>query len=272
MLLGAAVRDRRARRPCCRRSIASATSAIRGTAATPSMTLGKRGQNGAGGNRDDLTAFDLTASPPAPFVLKANIDTADPLKLPGDPMITATGNGVVSLIVSADGTSRLPAGRRLQAVVRATAVRRQGGRYAPAPRRGCSKARPTRMTTRSCALDADMSRLIVSRESKTHGAGQLSVDREHEAVGEPDEEQGSLSGDHRRQARRLRVHAPGRREGARPHLAADELSGGHARAGGVLGLSARVRGRARRTGAARSARATSTPTRRSASCAGPISG
>ncbi len=49
---------------------------------------------GGSGNRDDLTAFDLTASPPAPFVLKANIDTGDPLKLPGDPMITATGNGM----------------------------------------------------------------------------------------------------------------------------------------------------------------------------------
>ena len=65
-----------------------------------------------------------------------------------------------------------------------------------------------------------VTQLIVSRESKTTRAGQLPVDREHAAVREPDEEQGSVPGDHRGQARRLRVHAPGRRQGARPHLAA----------------------------------------------------
>jgi dipeptidyl aminopeptidase/acylaminoacyl peptidase len=130
------------------------------------MTLGKRGQNGNSGNRDDLTAYDLTATPPAPFVLKANIESADPLKLPGDPMVTATGNGVVSLIVSGDGSS----------------IYLQGDGYKPsfAPQPFVDKvAIRTGATTRvfegaadtfdnpMVALDPEMSRLIVSRESKT---------------------------------------------------------------------------------------------------------
>ena len=130
------------------------------------MTLGKRGQNGNGGNRDDLTAYDLTATPPAPFVLKANIESADPLTLPGEPMSTATGNGVVSLIVSSDGN----------------AVYLQGDGYKPsfAPQPFVDKVViRTGATTRLfegaadtydnplVALDADLSRLIVSRESKT---------------------------------------------------------------------------------------------------------
>ena len=189
------------------------------------MTLGKRGQNGNGGNRDDLTAYDLTATPPAPFVLKANIESADPLTLPGDPMVTATGNGVVSLIVSSDGSS----------------VYLQGDGFKPsfAPQPFVDRVViRTGATTRLFEGAADTYRQPAGRPRSRHvaadrvareqddGARQLSVDREHEAAGEPDEEQGSLSGDHGRQARRLRVHAPGRREGARPHLAADELSGG----------------------------------------------
>jgi len=99
-------------------------------------------------------------------VLKANIDSADPLKLAGDPMTTATGNGVVSLTVSTDGSS----------------VFLQGDGYKPsfAPQPFVDKvAIKTGATTRLfegaadtydnplVALDADMSRLIVSRESKT---------------------------------------------------------------------------------------------------------
>lgn len=130
------------------------------------MTLTKRGTGGTGGGRDDLMAYDLTAAPPAGFVLKANIDTADPLVLPGTVMTTATGNGIPSLIVSSDGTS----------------VFLQGEGYKPtfAPQPFIDRvAIRTGATTRVfegasgtfdnplVALDADLSRLIVSREGKS---------------------------------------------------------------------------------------------------------
>ncbi len=127
------------------------------------MTFSKRvGSN----NRDDLMAFDLTASPAAPFVLKANIDTSDPLKLPGDPMITVSGNGNPSLIVSGDGASVYLQGDGYKAS------------FAPQPFIDKVTVR-TGATTRVfegaadtydnplVALDADLSRVIVSRESKT---------------------------------------------------------------------------------------------------------
>jgi len=129
-------------------------------------TFAKRNPNGGNnGGRDDLMAFDLTANPPAPFVLKANIETADPLKLPGDPMTTATGNGVVSLTVSTDGSS----------------IFLQGDGYKPTftPQPFVDKvAIRTGTATRIfegaadtydnplVALDTDASRLVVSREGK----------------------------------------------------------------------------------------------------------
>ena len=79
-------------------------------------------------NRDDLMAFDLTASPAASFVLKANIDTSDPLKLPGDPMITVSGNGNPSLIVSGDGAAVYLQGDGYQASFAPRALHRQGHR------------------------------------------------------------------------------------------------------------------------------------------------
>ena len=127
------------------------------------MTFSKRAGSG---NRDDLMAFDLTASPAAPFVLKANIDTSDPLKLPGDPMITVSGNGNPSLIVSGDGASLYLQGDGYKAS------------FAPQPFVDKVTIR-TGATTRVfegaadtydnplVALDADLSRVIVSRESKT---------------------------------------------------------------------------------------------------------
>jgi dipeptidyl aminopeptidase/acylaminoacyl peptidase len=130
-------------------------------------TLGKRPRGGSpGGGRDDLVAYDLTAASAAPFVLKGNIDPSDPVKLPGDVMTTASANGVVSAIVSTDGTAAFL----------------QGDGFTPTftPRPFVDKVViRTGDTTRLfegaadtfdnplVPLDADISRLIVSRESKT---------------------------------------------------------------------------------------------------------
>ena len=193
-------------------------------------------------NRDDLMAFDLTASPAAPFVLKANIDTSDPLKLPGDPMITVSGNGNPSLIVSGDGA----------------AVYLQGDGYkasfAPQPfidkvdrphRRHDARVRRRRRhlsTIRCVALDADLSRVIVSRESKTTVPDSYlwtASSKQFENLTSNKDPWPEITA---RQAGGLRVHATGRRQGQGPHHPADELSARHPRAGGVLGLPARVRG------------------------------
>ena len=127
------------------------------------MTFSKRGGSG---NRDDLMAFDLTASPAAPFVLKANIDTSDPLALPGDPMITVSGNGNPSLMVSGDGAALFLQGDGYKAS------------FAPQPfvdkvtiRTGATarvfEGAADTYDNPLVALDADLSRMIVSRESKT---------------------------------------------------------------------------------------------------------
>ncbi|MGE3470887.1 MAG: TolB family protein [Vicinamibacterales bacterium] len=128
------------------------------------VTAARRPANG-GGAREDLVAYDLTASPPAAFVLKAGIDASDPLQAPGEPMTTASGNGVVALTVSGDGA--------------AVFLRGEGYRptFAPQPfvdrvtiRTGAS----TRLFEGAAgsfdqplvALDADARRLIVSREGR----------------------------------------------------------------------------------------------------------
>ena len=127
------------------------------------MTLSKRGQNGGGG-RDDLVAYDLSTPQPAMFVLKGNIDPEDPLKLPGEVMTTATGNGVVSALVAADGTSVFLEGQGYKAT------------YTPQPfidrvviRSGSTsrvfEGASDTFDNPLVALDADVSRLIVSRES-----------------------------------------------------------------------------------------------------------
>jgi dipeptidyl aminopeptidase/acylaminoacyl peptidase len=127
-------------------------------------TVRKRG-SGAGASRDDLMAYDLTASPASPFVLKANVDPSDPLALPGDILTTATGNGVVSAVVSTDGTSAFL----------------QGDGYKPTfkPQPFVDKVTirsgsTTRLFEGSAEtfdnplvpLDPDVTRLVVSREGK----------------------------------------------------------------------------------------------------------
>ncbi len=130
------------------------------------MTLAKRGQNGNGRNRRDLVAYDLTTSQPAMFVLKGNIDPDDSLKLPGEVMTTATANGIVSAIVSTDGNAAFLKGDGYKAT------------FTPQPfvdRVVIRSGATTRLFEGSeetfdqplVALDHDVSRLIISRESKT---------------------------------------------------------------------------------------------------------
>ena len=57
------------------------------------------------------------------------------------------------------------------------------------------------------ALDADLARLIVSRESKTTAPDSFLWTRAGNTFEKLTAEQGPVSGDHRRSARRLRLHA-----------------------------------------------------------------
>jgi dipeptidyl aminopeptidase/acylaminoacyl peptidase len=129
------------------------------------LTVGKRG-TGSSGGRDDLVAYDLTTSPASPFVLKANIEAADPLTLPGEVMTTATGNGIVSAVVSSDSASMFLRGDGYKST------------FTPQPfvdrvtiRTGATtrlfEGSATTFDSPLVALDPDVSRLIVSRESKT---------------------------------------------------------------------------------------------------------
>lgn len=130
------------------------------------MTLGKRSQGAGAGRREDLVAYDLTIATPAKFVLKANIDLDDPLALPGAVMTTATANGMASAIVSSDGASVFLEGDGFKTnfkpqpfidrvVIRTGATNRVF--------EGSSETFDKPLVP----LDADVTRLIVSRESKT---------------------------------------------------------------------------------------------------------
>jgi dipeptidyl aminopeptidase/acylaminoacyl peptidase len=128
------------------------------------MTLGKRGQGAATQRRDDLVAYDLTSQPTA-FVLKANIDPEDPLKLPGDIMTTGTGNGVVSAIVSSAGAVYLEgdgfkANFKPQPFVDRVAIRTGASERV-------FEGSPDTFDRPLVPLDAELTRLVVSRESKT---------------------------------------------------------------------------------------------------------
>jgi dipeptidyl aminopeptidase/acylaminoacyl peptidase len=129
------------------------------------MMLAKRSPSGGNG-RSDLVAYDLSATPPTPFVIKGNIDAADPLAHPGDPMTTTDGNGVASLLVSTDGASIFLEGDGHKA------------NFAPQPfidRVAIRTGAATRLFEGASEtydkplvpLDRDVSRLIVSRESKS---------------------------------------------------------------------------------------------------------
>lgn len=130
------------------------------------MTFTKRPANGRGKDKRDLVAYNLTTASPALSVLKANIDPDDPLALPGDIMISASANGVVHALTSADGTATFLKGDGYKAS------------FAPQPfvdRVAIRDGATTRLFEGAAdtfdepvvALDADLTRLIVNRESKT---------------------------------------------------------------------------------------------------------
>ena len=203
------------------------------------------------GRRDDLVAYDLTgAAAGAAFVLKANID-------PDDPADAARRRHDhrhrqrrrLGPRVSRDGASVFLEGDGLQSQLQAAALRRSRRHSHRQPPPRSSKARPTPSTSRSSPLDPDVTRLIVSRESKTTHPDSYLWTRARRPDGEPDEQQGSVSGDHRRRARRLRVRAARRRQGAGAHLAAGRTTG-RARvcppSSGPIRASSRTRRRTRR--------------------------
>jgi dipeptidyl aminopeptidase/acylaminoacyl peptidase len=130
------------------------------------MTLGKRGQGGSSARREDLVAYDLTSAPPTPFVLKGDIDPEDPLALPGEVMTTATGNGISAAMLSTDGASVFLKGDGYKET------------FTPQPfvdrvviRTGATtrvfEGSAETFDTPLVPLDTDLSRLIVSRESKS---------------------------------------------------------------------------------------------------------
>jgi dipeptidyl aminopeptidase/acylaminoacyl peptidase len=128
-------------------------------------TLAKRGSTGSS-RRDDVVAYELSGTGAAAYVLKANIDPDDPLKLPGEVMTAATGNGIPYAIVSTDGSAAFLKGDGYQAnfkpqpfidrvVIRTAASTRvfEGGTET--------------FDEPLVALDPDLTRLIVSRQSST---------------------------------------------------------------------------------------------------------
>jgi len=65
--------------------------------------LSGRGEDGQRGT--DIVAFDFRESPPRKIVLLKDIETRDPVKLPGDIMTRTTSNGVAYALTSSDGES-----------------------------------------------------------------------------------------------------------------------------------------------------------------------
>ncbi len=63
--------------------------------------LSGRGEDGKRGT--DIAAFDLRESPPRKIVLLKDIETRDPIKVPGDIMTLATSNGVSYALTSSSG-------------------------------------------------------------------------------------------------------------------------------------------------------------------------
>lgn len=129
------------------------------------LTLTKRGANG-GPTRRDLVAYDLTAAQPTVSVLKGNVDPEDPLKLPGEVMTAATGNGVVYALTSADGSATFLQGDGYSAAFTPRPfVDRVAIRDGAATR--IFEGAATSFDQPLLALDADVTRLIVSREGKS---------------------------------------------------------------------------------------------------------
>ena len=128
------------------------------------MTLGKRGNGST--RRDDLVAYDLTTAQPTPFVLKANIDPEDPVKLPGDVMTSSTGNGVAFAMVSSDASAVFLEGAGYKETFKPQPfIDRVAIRTGDTSRvfEGASDTFDEPLV----ALDADVTRLIVQRQGKS---------------------------------------------------------------------------------------------------------
>jgi dipeptidyl aminopeptidase/acylaminoacyl peptidase len=127
--------------------------------------LTRRGATGSS-RRDDIVAYDLSGPQATAFTLKGNIDPEDPLTLPGEVMTAATGNGIPYALVSTDGTAVFLKGDGFK------------GTFKPQPfvdRVVIRTAAATRVFEGAAdtfdeplvALDPDVTRLIVSRQSST---------------------------------------------------------------------------------------------------------
>jgi dipeptidyl aminopeptidase/acylaminoacyl peptidase len=129
-------------------------------------TVAKRAEGGRPA-RQDLTAWNVTAAAqPTMHVLKADVDTRDPLALPGEIMTASSGNGVTWARLSSDNTAVFLEGDGFKAdfkprpfVDRVTIVDGKTTRLFEGAADTFDKP--------LAALDADLTRLIVSRESKT---------------------------------------------------------------------------------------------------------
>ena len=129
-------------------------------------TLTKRGPAAGAARRDDIVAYELAGAKPAPFVLKANVDPEDPVALPGEVWTQATANGTPFALMSADGTAAFLKGAGFKANFRPQPfVDRVVIRTAAATR--LFEGATDTFDEPLVALDADVTRLIVSRESKT---------------------------------------------------------------------------------------------------------
>ncbi|HJU41826.1 MAG TPA: prolyl oligopeptidase family serine peptidase [Vicinamibacterales bacterium] len=128
------------------------------------MTLGKRATGSA--RREDLVAYDLAASQPAAFVLKANIDPEDPVMLPGDILTGADANGVAFARVSSDGSSIFLEGAGYRANFRPQPfIDRVAFRSGETSR--VFEGAPTSFDEPLVPLDPDITRLIVQRQGKS---------------------------------------------------------------------------------------------------------
>jgi dipeptidyl aminopeptidase/acylaminoacyl peptidase len=146
-------------------------------------TVAKRAENGKPATQD-LVAWDLSTSTstasstrasasaapataqPRAHVLRADVDPKDPLKLPGDLLTAASGNGVTWALVSSDGAAVFLQGDGFTATFKPRPfVDRVALRDGQTTRlfEGAADTFDKPLTP----LDPDLNRLIVSRESKT---------------------------------------------------------------------------------------------------------
>jgi dipeptidyl aminopeptidase/acylaminoacyl peptidase len=129
------------------------------------FTADKRGQDGSK-RRDAIVAYDLRTTPATAFSLTQEVDPEDPLTLPGRVFETTDGNGIASALESGDGSAVYLIGEgfkptfKPQAFVDRIAIR-TGAHQRVFEGSSESYDRPL------VPLDAELSRMIVSRESPT---------------------------------------------------------------------------------------------------------